>query len=317
MALIPIRIPRTTKPSLSTPIDWGNPLAQGLVGAWAFNEGSGTKTFDAVSGITGVKQGATSWHPEGIRNSGGTPAGIIFASGVANPQAASTMFCAGSFTDFSAIRTIGVLGAHSLVIQANGTLKYGVSTSLTYPSVYSTALTGVVSSCAGTFGGVGGTHDIYVNGLAAKASQVAGTGIIGGGPSGAIGCASSGNAYAQVFNGIISVVLFFSRALSPSEIASLSANPWQIYEPEITWGEATSTSIPATGHNLYTLVGGELKQFTAFKALIDGTVKDLTLYTLVGGIVKPLTTAEAINAFLREDAGYILREDGTRFAREA
>ncbi len=35
------------KPPLGTPINWGHPLAQGLVGCWLMNEGGGLYAFDS------------------------------------------------------------------------------------------------------------------------------------------------------------------------------------------------------------------------------------------------------------------------------
>lgn len=42
----PVNIPRTSKPPIGTGIDWSNPLSQGLVGCWLFNEGGGRTAFD-------------------------------------------------------------------------------------------------------------------------------------------------------------------------------------------------------------------------------------------------------------------------------
>lgn len=46
MALVPIRVDRTSKPPLGTPLrSDGHWSVQGIVGAWAFNEGSNSKTI--------------------------------------------------------------------------------------------------------------------------------------------------------------------------------------------------------------------------------------------------------------------------------
>ena len=57
MGIIPLYIPRTTKPPLGTHIDWSNPLTKGMVGCWAFNEGGGKKAFNLVSGETNLGGG--------------------------------------------------------------------------------------------------------------------------------------------------------------------------------------------------------------------------------------------------------------------
>lgn len=45
-----------TKPGISTRIDWSDPLSQGLVGCWLFNEGGGLP-YDLVSGQQGTVEG--------------------------------------------------------------------------------------------------------------------------------------------------------------------------------------------------------------------------------------------------------------------
>lgn len=43
------------KPSLGVPINWGHSLSKGLVGVWLFNEGSGNKVFDlSMNGAEGT-----------------------------------------------------------------------------------------------------------------------------------------------------------------------------------------------------------------------------------------------------------------------
>jgi hypothetical protein len=41
------------KPPLGTQIDWSNPLTQGLVGCWLFNEGSGNRVYDTSQAFPG------------------------------------------------------------------------------------------------------------------------------------------------------------------------------------------------------------------------------------------------------------------------
>jgi len=65
MALVPIRIPRTSKPPLGTPIDWSNPLVRGLLlsDSVLLNEGGG-KPFK-LNGLPVITMSAT-WRGEGV-----------------------------------------------------------------------------------------------------------------------------------------------------------------------------------------------------------------------------------------------------------
>ena len=307
MSLIPIRIPRTTKPSLGTPIDWTNPLTQGIVAV------NGGHVFETLTGKVG-SMSAPDTVDQTNNNLSLTASNWAFDATSRIPNRETISFL-GVLNDTSAVISTGTSTAN--VGFATNPTDYNKG-ALVFRRDYSTVYKAKINNGTTTITGSTITgNKSFVACLTAAPSDI----------NFYINGKLEGNATVTINLSVIGCYLstpfchqlgvWYNRTLSPAEIASLSANPWQIYEPWITWGEAASTAIPATGHNLYTLVGGELKQFTAFKALIDGTVKDLTLYTLVGGIVKPLTTAEAINAFLREDARYILREDGTRFAREA
>jgi len=314
MAIKPIRIPHTTKPPVGTPLDWSNPLAQGLVGVWAFNEGVGSSAFSGSGGVASLLNPL--WSPHGLLFNRDT------SKYATAPVPSST-----AYSVFSIQAHDGTANIRSVMDQDDGT-----SNRVFQSRIETTSKPGFIAfNTAGSAFVVTADNAVNANTLFTQCVTAAGTNLSlwsdGAVKTGTLtgtlkGLSGSIPVYfgrrvtiSQSFGGLIQFVSIYNRALSPSEIASLSANPWQVYEPVIVWVE--SATPPEGGSSLYTLINGELKQFTAFKALIDGTVKDLTLYTLVGGIVKPLTTAEAINAFLREDARYILREDGTRFAREA
>ena len=53
---------KNTKPFLGSYIDWSHPLAQGLVGCWLFNEGSGNLVFDlSLHGNSGTLINGPTW----------------------------------------------------------------------------------------------------------------------------------------------------------------------------------------------------------------------------------------------------------------
>ena len=63
-----LEIPWTQKPPIGTPIDWSNPLTRGLVGVWAFNEGSGNSLCNIVDGTRATIGGTgAQWVPEGLQ----------------------------------------------------------------------------------------------------------------------------------------------------------------------------------------------------------------------------------------------------------
>ena len=50
------------KPPLGVPVNWGDPLAQGLVGCWLMNEGGGNTVYDlSGNGHAGTKNPTTPW----------------------------------------------------------------------------------------------------------------------------------------------------------------------------------------------------------------------------------------------------------------
>jgi hypothetical protein len=69
MSLFPVKITRTQKPPLGVGIDWNNPLAQGLVGAYPINENGGTTIFDNVGSKHGLKASNLIWKSGNLENS--------------------------------------------------------------------------------------------------------------------------------------------------------------------------------------------------------------------------------------------------------
>lgn len=244
MPLVPIRIPRTSKPPLGTPIDWSNPLAQGLVGAWAFNEGAGntaynpagrplllnsgavldsvTAKFDAsndygvVSAIpqtadmTVVYQGKINGYAnnnaqlcESSSDSNGGNAFYIRPNG------------GGSATGRYAVGYIGPSGSLQVSFPrpTNDHTAVVVLTRLQISAYFNGVAQPANTHASPAYSSLNGTQPLYFNSR--------------GGAALFLGCS-------------INCFYIFSRALSPAEIASLSANPWQIYEPEIIWVEVGS-----------------------------------------------------------------------------
>lgn len=110
-----------TKPGISTRIDWTDPLSQGLVGCWLFNEGGGYKA-NGHGGIFTATAG--SWGVGGFITDGTTISGALQ---LANNAGASAFNFEGNFTVTIVFRPINPSGGNQTLI-AKG---YGIAT--TYP----------------------------------------------------------------------------------------------------------------------------------------------------------------------------------------
>jgi hypothetical protein len=250
MALVPIYIPRTTRPPLGTPIDWSNPLAEGLVGLYPFNETGGAKLFDGNNGQSSgtITAGTASvWSPSGYQFDGSSAAKIdcgntpdlanirpITIVALINPTAiAATNFIvakdSGGGTDY---------GAWRLQLNTTAAIEFSrtETTSLDVKSSNNSIVVGKWSTVAATWDGsinASGVH-LYCNGkettyiTTTSASSISvdrATPLL-------IGNRTVGG---RAFNGSMGFVGIFNRVLSQPEIQTLYSNPWQIYEPEIVW----------------------------------------------------------------------------------
>lgn len=242
MPLIPIQIPWTTKPPLGTPIDWSNPLTQGLVGAWAFNEGGGAKVLNNVNQELALfdHSGVMSWSPEGM--------GIVGYTGLDFGLAINGPLTWGFTCNVDNIRNINlnnVTEEGSAIVLDNGGQKILMKVASGYSSYvywyFPQYAVGKTYSFLFTSPGPGSNaSDIrcYVDGLLLPIWISGGTVPA----AGSIGMGASGIYYTE---GRKTNSLFaLDRILSLSEIQSLSANPWQIYQPQTIW---VSTAVASAG----------------------------------------------------------------------
>jgi len=86
----------STKPPMGTQIDWTDPLSQGLVGCWLFNEGGGSEAFD-LCGSVGAKKGAAVINANGLYNS-------TTSGGVATGKQLPAQTTDTSFTYFCVVK---------------------------------------------------------------------------------------------------------------------------------------------------------------------------------------------------------------------
>jgi len=275
MALVPLRIDRTSKPPLGTPLrsdgHWG---VQGLVGGWALNEGTGKTAFDGVGHNNGVVSGtAANIGPLGYYNDGTN------AGGMCQTKSGALLGGLATSTVLAIINTTAATAAvetPETAIGSGGNAIYSeraaigndiYKLSLAYPSAGENASNLTVEFTYRNDGGTllqrrmlapnanngadhivaltknGTAHRVYFNGVAGPNTTAFGSSSTAFSNAG-LGCVIGndlGGGAKAAWNGFIRLVLLYSRALSPVEIASLSANPWQAYEPEIVWVEVGGT----------------------------------------------------------------------------
>jgi hypothetical protein len=223
------------KPPIGTKLNHGHPLAKRLAGCWLFNEMSGNKVFD-YSGqnnhgtITGVAaETATSgW------NAG--PQGNVMAFDGSNDCVvlASTISAAYEMTYIAWVRklanTVSVMGA-------SGTYKY-IAHFFTDANLY--CGNGSSGQVYWPFSGFdstwrmialtkrGSTLEMYYDSISqGTRSQAALTDV-----------AYLAFGQTNYFNGSISSIFIYNRALSAAEIAYLTAFPYCMFESafQLEWG---------------------------------------------------------------------------------
>ena len=236
MALVPLRITRTTKPPLGTPIDWSNPLAQGLVGAWAFNEGGGAPV-DSVSAKRLTCSTVPAYSAGDIVRIQNTD--TIYAT-FANLSISecTVITCIRQTTNINTAIFAGFYGSvvgqqfmvrrsysnYPILSSSNADRITGSTNLSVINTFYTHVITNSVKANQQTMfcnGVLQGVATFSYNSLAYDTFQPA-------------GC-NSGSITGWGWNGFTKYTYLYNRALSAAEIASISANPWQLYEPETLW----------------------------------------------------------------------------------
>ena len=224
-----------SKPLFGTPLNRAHPLAQGLVGCWLLNEGSGLTAYDSSGkGNHGVLSGAPNWSScvdgVGLTFLHATP-GLITTplTSIATPN---TIFIRALFNSWA--------GGDSCVCGGYGVGYYS-------SAVYLSGGTPTISLYSSTTGGWNNvlvpTLNTVWHGLAIL-SQASTTNIIFDavqyGPNAAQGLHGrvlnffgSGNpSFAAPFAGTLSEVLYWNRVLSASEVAYLNALPFCMFDTD-------------------------------------------------------------------------------------
>jgi hypothetical protein len=237
MALIPIRIDRTSKPPLGTPlrtdghwsvqmlmlaVDPANPINL-VTGEWPIRAGS---TLPAPSTISDGSSalfttGYYRYNKSNIPNKNGKF--TLFCRQLWSGSATSYQVPIGIGQDLSWYAPDGSTGRVSFDTIPGGTRALSNSGVITATNIQSLALTwdGATPAISGYINGVTDRIDNLPTG-----SWVEGEALYVGMGQNNEFCKSS-----------LSIALIYNNTLSPLQVASLSANPWQIYDPETVWIE--------------------------------------------------------------------------------
>jgi hypothetical protein len=228
MALIPIRVDRTSKPPIGTPLrSDGHWSVQGLVGAWAFNEGGGNTVFNAVGGPGGTVTQSSLFSPLGI-----SPGDL--SGGSRNVNLGSVPLGGGFFTSFAIVNLKSVSG--TLCAQSSGPINYElrvVAGVVRVNSEIGSAQSGSAIASVGrhTITGVQDSFSIagYYDGVFFNSFPTYGSRIT------TVSNIQMGATWYDNRDIIVELSLIYNIAISPDQVKSLSDNPWQIYEPETVW----------------------------------------------------------------------------------
>lgn len=244
MALVLSKQDILRKPPLGTQINSGHPLAKGLVGAWLMNEGGGGKVYDITGNNNTGTLSAVTWPAGNVGVSTGYNGSssnidcgrVTKIEGAANltvslwckPSALTQNLTICAKWNYS---TQGTFGFQQYQSQSAGDIKLFIATSPTDPgtgygeeTTFQPLKAGQWNHVLFTFtGGTGAT--IYVNGKSGAQSRI-------GSPPSTLTSATADfilgefQGLGRWWSGSLDNCLVYNRALSPSEIRQLYAQPF-------------------------------------------------------------------------------------------
>lgn len=257
-----------TKPPVGTLIDWSHPLAAGLVLAAPLNEGAGGKTFNAANqaGNIGVFQTGSA-SPTWTSGPYGNAITTVSASSqyadfgdipTLSGATRASMFCLGNRSSGNLWTTsrgtstgerfeiFAYTNNSVFFIAESGAELYGYCNAPTGDFSMAMTYDGAQSSTAAGLGG-------YVNGAAQSLTSPdvwAGGAIASGTYDVLLGKEISDNLFSDGRYDLFMV--WVGRVLTSSDVATLHANPWQLFTPPQPYywhgsgAAARSLFLPAT-----------------------------------------------------------------------
>ena len=234
---------RTVKPPLGTPLRTdGHWSVWGLVGCWLFNEGAGNHSTNLVL------NGNFAWSNNRVLFDGATGYGKLAKNILPNYYGISAVVflkCNGLALDARILSfrnsisgtpflTFGVGDSSNTSLRL---ISRNINTTFTYNySAPASLSVGVNFSCGFVADMTsGGLAKLYKAGKQIGSTQTATAtmsdilDVVG------VGAFVANSSASNFLSSDMTCVLIYNRALSPAEIASLSANPWQVAQPEVVY----------------------------------------------------------------------------------
>ena len=251
------------KPPLGSQIQFGHPLATGLIGCWLFNEDGGNIVQDPIRGTIGTFSGTgLTWVPGKFGSAIDGDASDYVDFGVLKLVAGQPACTVVTWVYIPGNTVLGLTAAWE---QEGAGLDCGglwtdVSENVTFQMRDSANINKTASFHDGLLNNPGwhqliGTYDganvrVYVD-LVLGETVIAMTGVIQPAPQVNFVLCKSVHP--------VSHVMFWNRALSASERSELFANPFAVFErgPIELWTGATSVGAPPVGNpGIMTTWGG-------------------------------------------------------------
>jgi hypothetical protein len=279
-----ITVPWTNKPPLGTQLDWSNPLTQGLIFCTPFNEMAGfpqeqikQKKFATHTGV---------WQTNGVRYNGTSVFSTISGYGSNTDFSIFTVaYHGGTAANRSMVDQDGASGlARRFQYRVDSAQKFNFTIFNTSQSALNIVCnTAIPANTMFTACGVlsGNTGTAYAN------NYLPATGTI---TAPTVGLLDTQDIYigkrttsTQAFDGIISFILIFNRAISKAEYQQLAVNPWQIFQPyRIPFAAQSAATIAIwckvagslkAAEAMWIKTGGNLKLVEAINAKVGGAIK--------------------------------------------
>lgn len=223
-----IEIPRTQKPPLGVPLDFGNDLTRGILAYFAFNESGGDTIYDLSGGYHGTWNGSGERWVAGSASFDGSSNYIVTEIMPVTPEFTLVARVKSDLIDHPGYnRIIENLFSNAwyLGTDAIGTGYHLIVNNDLFGDTTGGTMTKKWQYIVGTFDGVTGV--LYVDG------QIVGSPDTFTAPTPStddvyIGRNSAGGSF---WTGDIDQVIIYDRNLTASEVTDLTANPWQLHEP--------------------------------------------------------------------------------------
>jgi hypothetical protein len=221
-----------TKPSIGAKIDWTDPLSQGLVGCWLFNEQSGG-VIDIVTNRTAQLVGNPTWTANGLTTNGSSSY-ALYNDKTMNGYNGNfnTMFvkCKANVASQSDQRIFSLSEGSNMIVLQQATTKFRLHLRNSVGADWCVVDTNssVDTNKAQTFCAAmdcsysGAPINLYINGkLDTSTSRTSNTSAPMTSPTKITFGALYRSSAASFWSGEISVAMYFNRCLSAQEIQQL------------------------------------------------------------------------------------------------